>query len=237
MEATRLELWDRQLQGLTGTQPVGIAFVGKAPSGVARRSSAQPSGCSFWRVAAGGEVFYTESVDHLGCAVGAYTHGVDLPPENMQELSSLVGEMVKLRYLKEEEVAQIPRRPTPFQFAVYSPLGRSPVSPDVVLVWGSARPLMLLAEAGRAAGFMNMGVAMGRPACAMVPQAAASGEVVLSLGCVGNRVYTEIRDDQSYLAIAGRSLAGTMEQLDVIVNANEALEGFHSKRRAELPAS
>ena len=51
-----------------------------------------------------------------------------------------------------EEVPQIPTRKTPLRVAVYAPLAAAPVPPDVVLVRGNARQLMLLAEAAQAAG-------------------------------------------------------------------------------------
>jgi uncharacterized protein (DUF169 family) len=234
MDATRLAGWDRQLHSLTGGQAVSLAFVDAPPSGLSRRVGAEPAGCSFWRIAAGGETFYTQATDHFGCAIGAYTHGAELPDANMQELSGLIGKMVGLSYIKEAEVPQIPKRTTPLKFVVYAPLGKSPVAPDVVLVRGNARQLMVLSEAGRAAGHVQTAVTMGRPACAMVPYSMSSGEVVLSLGCIGNRVYTELSDSEGYVAIPGASLASTMDKLDALVSANEALEGFHRQRRSDV---
>ena len=63
----------------------------------------------------------------------------------------------------------MPRRTEPFGVAVYAPLAEAPVDPDVVLVRGDARQIMLVAEAARAAGIGHDGAAMGRPACAMIP--------------------------------------------------------------------
>lgn len=34
----------------------------------------QPAGCSFWKLAADGGVFYTVPENRYNCAVGAYTH-------------------------------------------------------------------------------------------------------------------------------------------------------------------
>jgi hypothetical protein len=48
--------------------------------------------------------------------------------------------------------SQIPTRKTAPQVAVYAPLAAAPVPPDVMLVCGNARQLMLLAEAAQAAG-------------------------------------------------------------------------------------
>jgi uncharacterized protein (DUF169 family) len=228
---SELEGWDRQLHALTSGQAIAIAFVDSPPEGVKRHTGAPPSACTFWTLAST-EPFYAEAADHLGCAVGAYTHGAELAPEKMQELSSMVGTMVGLSYLKEAEVPQIPVRKAPLRYVVYAPLGKSPVAPDVVLVRGNVRQLMMLSEAGRAAGHLNAAPTMGRPACAMIPLSIGAGEVVVSLGCVGNRVYTGLADDQGYVAIAGAALAGTLAQLTAIVGANEALEGFHRERKA-----
>ena len=56
-----------------------------------------------------------------------------------------------------EDVPQIPTRTTALQVAVYAPLAAAPVPPDVVLVHGNARQVMLLAEAAQAAGAAGTG--------------------------------------------------------------------------------
>ena len=56
-----------------------------------------------------------------------------------------------------EDVPQIPTRTTALQVAVYAPLAAAPVPPDVVLVHGNARQVMLLAEPAQAAGAANTG--------------------------------------------------------------------------------
>jgi len=233
MSTMQLEAWDRELRGVTGSQAVAVAFVEAPPQGVTRHQGVAPSGCTFWKLAANGEPFYTDASDHLGCAIGAYTHGVEMPPEKLQELSSLIGTMVGLSYVQDEEVPKIPKRSAPLRYVVYAPLGQSPVAPDIVLVRGNARQLMLISEAARAAGHLHASPAMGRPACSMIPQGLSSGEVIVSLGCIGNRVYTDLADDQGYVAIPSRALADTMARLQAIVAANETLEGFHRQRRVE----
>jgi len=112
--------------------------------------TAAPVAVSF--IAAEGAVFYTEAADHYNCPVGSYTHGVTLPPERAKELEDVVGTMVGLQYLRMEEVAALPRRAEPFRVAVYAPLAQAPAPPDVVLVRGRARQIMLVAEAARGAG-------------------------------------------------------------------------------------
>ena len=141
--------------------PIAIAFVDAAPPGVPHVSAVEPAGCGYWRRAAAGEVFFTIADDHKRCPVGAHTHNVTLSPAEQLELMSLVQTMVGLSYLKMEEVPLIPRRETPLQVAVYAPLAITPVPPDVVLVRGNARQLMLLSEAAQAAGVAGTGATLG----------------------------------------------------------------------------
>jgi uncharacterized protein (DUF169 family) len=220
-----------QLLSLT-SPPVAIAFVDAAPAGVAHVSEIEPAGCGYWRRAAAGEVFYTTADDHKGCPVGAHTHNVPLSPAEEADLMGLIGTMVDLQYLKMEEVPQIPRRESPLRVAVYAPLNATAISPDVVLVRGNARQLMILAEAAQAAGVGGAGPTMGRPTCAVIPQAINADKTATSFGCIGNRVYTAANDDDAYFAIPGAQLRAIEEKLTVIVTANNELEKFHRARAA-----
>jgi uncharacterized protein (DUF169 family) len=180
-------------------------------------------------------VFYTEASDHYNCPIGAYTHGIELPPAQGRELEGLVGTMIGLEYLRQEEVATIPRRDSPFGVALYAPLAEAPFVADVVIVRGNAKQLMLLAEAASAAGLSREAGMMGRPTCAMVPEALRSGHVAVSFACIGNRVYTELSDDELYAAIPGPQLASLIDKLTTIVRANRELENFHRTRMTGGP--
>jgi uncharacterized protein (DUF169 family) len=214
------------------SKPISITFRAEAPSGVSRVATREPAGCGYWRRAAAGEVFYTAADDHKLCPVGAHTHNVALNPAEAKELEGLVGTMVGLEYLTMDDVARIPRRAEPFGVAVYAPLERAPLPPDVVLVRGNARQLMLLAEAAQSAGAGSDSPALGRPTCAVLPQALNSGRTAASFGCIGNRVYTGAADDEAYFAIPGARLAAVEERLAVVVRANGELEKFHRARAA-----
>ena len=222
---------------LLTSAPVAITFVEAAPPGVPHVSTVEPAGCGYWRRAAAGEVFFTVAEDHKGCPVGAHTHNVTLSPDEQQELMGTVQMMVGLSYLKIEEVPQIPRLRTPLQMAVYAPLAAAPVPPDVVLVRGNARQLMLLAEAAQAAGVAGTGATMGRPSCAVLPEAINSTRTAASFGCVGNRVYTGADDSEGYFAIPGPRLGSVEEKLAVIVHANQELEKFHRVRATATPTA
>jgi uncharacterized protein (DUF169 family) len=223
------------------SRPVAIAFRPAPPPGMRRVAAAGPSGCSYWALAAEGESFFTEAADHLGCPIGAFTHGVEMPAASATELEGLVGTMVGLGYLREAEVPGIPRRAAPFRFALYGPFPGAPFEPDVVLVRANARQAMLLGEAASAAGAFSAGDGAGpatmlRPTCAALPAAIGAGRAALSLGCVGNRVYTKLPDDAMYVAIPGAKLAEVAEQLAVILAANRALDAFHRGRAAAAAA-
>ena len=210
--------------------PVAVAFVDAPPAGVPRVSSPEPAGCGYWRRAAEGEIFFTLAEDHKRCPVGAHTHHVSLSTSEQDELMALVTTMVDLSYLKMEDVPKIARRATPLRAAVYSPLTLAPITPDVVLVRGTPRQLMLLTEAAESAGVSGAAPTMGRPTCAVLPESINAARTATSFGCVGNRVYTGAADSEAYFAIPGQHLATLEAGLATIVRANQALEQFHRAR-------
>jgi uncharacterized protein (DUF169 family) len=222
-----------ELLGLT-TAPVAVSFPTSAPAGVPRVGKAGPAGCAYWKQAAEGAVFYTEAADHYNCPVGSFTHGVTLPPERARELEDVVSTMVGLQYIRMEEVGTLPHRTEPFRVAVYAPLAEAPLDPDVVLVRGRARQIMLVAEAARGAGLEGDGATLGRPACAVIPAALRRPEGVTSLGCIGNRVYTGLADDELYFAIPGGKVGAVVERLEAVLHANRELQRYHEGRRATL---
>lgn len=211
-------------------QPVAIAFRESAPEGVARIDETAASGCTYWKYAAEGRTFYTEAADHYGCPIGAHTHGIELPDETAKELEGLVHTMVQLEYIDMAEVPGIPHREEPFQLAVYAPLVEAEFEPDVIMVSGSPKQLMLLAEAAQLAGISCESSMVGRPTCAAIPAVMASGNSAANLGCIGNRVYTGLADDELYFAVGGHHLERLVEKLQVIVNANRELAAFHLAR-------
>ena len=221
-----------RLQALLGLQwpPIAVAFQANPPPDLQRVGTAGPSGCTYWKLAAEGKSFYTEAADHYNCPIGSFTHGIDLPPVQAQELEGLVGTMIGLEYIRQEEIPTIPRRDAPFRVAIYAPLSEAPCDVDVVLVRGNAKQMMLIAEAAGAAGLGSDGALMGRPTCAMIPAAMQGGDVTTSLGCIGNRVYTGLGDDEFYAAIPGSKLAALVDKLATIVAANRELERFHRTR-------
>ncbi len=136
--------------------PIGVAFQPSAPTDLPRVEAAGPSGCTYWKLAADGQSFYTEAADHFNCPIGSFTHGINLPPTQAQELEGLVGTMIGLGYIRQEEIPAMPRREVAFGVAVYAPLTDMAGTPDVVLVRGDAKQMMLVGEAAGAWGLSGM---------------------------------------------------------------------------------
>jgi uncharacterized protein (DUF169 family) len=57
---------------------------------------------------------------------------------------------------------------------------------------------------------------------------------ILSLGCIGNRVYTGLGEDEVYVVLRGRDLAIVADALATIVSANAALSEYAVGRRQQL---
>jgi uncharacterized protein (DUF169 family) len=227
------ELEQRLTKTLTlARRPVAVAFVDTPPAGVTQFTGTQPSGCSFWKIAADGRVFYTVPADHYNCPIGSYTHNIPLPPGREQELPQTLSLMGELGYVSMDEVPGIPRVKTTPKVIVYAPLGQTPVEPDVVIMAGPPGGLMLLHEAA-ARSKVTVNPMYGRPTCMAIP--AAMGETLTnSYGCIGNRVYTDLPASELYSVIAGSNLEPIVDELGTIVSANAALRDYHQGRIATL---
>ena len=227
---------ERRLTSILGLRrrPVGVAFRDTPPSGVTRFEGATPSGCSFWRLAAGGRSFYTVPGDHYNCPIGSYTHNIPLPDSRAKELDQTLALMTEIGYLKMEEVPGIPRLPRTPGAVIYAPLADTPVDPDVVLFSGPPGRVLLLQEAAARAGAGGQAPPLlGRPTCMALPAALAHGTVA-SVGCIGNRVYTDVGEDELYVVVPGRDLTRVAEAAETIAAANATLTEYHRGRRASL---
>lgn len=214
-------------------RPVAVTFLDQTPSNVKSFEGSEPSSCSFWRLAAEGRTFYTVPDNHFNCAVGAYTHNLALSPEREKETEQTLKFMFDLGYVKPEEVPQIPRLAKAPKAILYSPLGEATAVPDVVLF--SVRPsgAMLLQEAAGRAGVGSGAPIFGRPTCMALPASLALGTIT-SLGCIGNRVYTGLGDDELYVISRGKDLPVVAEALKTISGANFALKDYATGRREQL---
>jgi uncharacterized protein (DUF169 family) len=212
-----------------GRRPVAVAYRAEIPQGIARLEGAQPSGCSFWQLAASGRSFYTVAADHYNCPIGSYTHNVPLPEDRQSELMQTLGMMAGAGYLRMEEIPSVFRLSASPTAIVYAPLGELPFEPDVVLVSGLPGRLMLLVESAIRAGVYAALPLLARPTCMALPAAMQKG-VVISAGCIGNRVYTGVGEEDLYAAIPGSALAKLCSELETIRAANETLAEYHRAR-------
>ncbi len=218
--------------GLT-RRPVAISFHDSAPAGVDKFIGTVPSGCSFWRLAGDGRRFYTVPSDHFNCPIGSHTHSIALPNDRQKELGDTLSFMSDIGYIKMEEVGKIPTLPKQPNVIVYAPLGEAVTPPDVVILVGKPGSIMLLVEAAARAGVTTQFPVFGRPTCMTIPAAMQSG-VVGSSGCIGNRVYTEIGDDELYVTVRGTDLEKVVGELETIINANDDLREYHRTRKKAL---
>ena len=226
---------ERQLRDALALRrrPVAVAFLAAPPPDVPRFRGGAPSGCSFWRLAAEGRTICTVPEDHANCAIGSYTHNIPLPADRAEELPQTLELMARLGYVRMDEVPAIPRLAETPGAVVYAPLADCPVAPAVVLVAGRPGRLMLLYEAAARAGVTPRLPLLGRPTCMALPAALAGG-VATSLGCVGNRVYTALEEDELYVTLPGADVERIAAALDGIVSANAALAEHHRQRQAGL---
>ncbi len=216
-------------------RPVAVAFRETPPTGVEKFSGTQPSGCSFWRIAAEGRTFYTVPGDHYNCPIGSYTHNIALPSERAPELEQALGLMADAGYIKMEDIPGVFQLPKAPAVVIYAPLSDAPVAPDLVLFSGRPASVMLLEEAAMRAGVAAQLPMFGRPTCMALPAALAQGTVASS-GCIGNRIYTGLGDDELYVVVPGKDLQRITTEVATIAQANAELAHYHQGRRLTLTA-
>ena len=222
---------EKQFSEVLGMErrPVAISFVDAPPVGVAAFDGTVPSGCSFWRLAGQGRTFYTVEKDHYNCPIGSYTHNVALPPERAAELTQTLSLMADIGYIRMDEIPDVFKLQKPPAVVMYAPLGETPVDPGVVVFTGRPARIMLLVEAAGRAGIASKLPMLARPTCMAIPAALAQGTVVSS-GCIGNRIYTELGEDELYAAVPGQHVERLAQELQTIVAANNALTQYHQAR-------
>lgn len=68
----------------------------------------------------------------------------------------------------------------------------------------------------------------------MAVPAAFAGGMVVSSGCIGNRVYTDLGDGEIYAALRGKDLSELADKARTIAAANAKLQKYHQARRQQL---
>ncbi len=213
--------------------PIAISLVDEIPAGIANYSGVAPAGCRFWQEAASA-AFATSAVDHSLCSIGVHTHNLEPSPEQQADLMDALKVFADLGYVRTEDIPQIPVLKSRSRYVVYAPLAASALRPDIVLLFVSSNQMLILSEAVQQVENQNT-PALGRPACAVVPQVVNSGRAALSLGCCGARAYLDnFADEIAIFALPGATLSAYVERLRVLASANHVLSRFHHLRRADI---
>jgi len=216
-----------------GQPPVAIGFSSSIPTDMCGPADRVPAGCRFWEDAAGA-TFATSARDHNLCAIGVYTHHLQQSPAQQTDLMDALKVFGELGYVTAQDLAAIPVLESQHAYVLYSPLSRSPFVPDVVLLFVQANQSLILSEATQQVENQNP-PALGRPACAVVPQVMNTGRAALSLGCCGARAYLDIlTDDAAVFAIPGAKLEAYTERIETLAKANQVLSTFHQLRRRDV---
>jgi uncharacterized protein (DUF169 family) len=232
MDYSILELELCETLGLS-RRPIAVAFRESPPIGVPKFAGEEPSGCSFWQLAAGGMTFYTVPDDHCNCAMGSYTHNFSLTPERAAEFEQKLSLMASSGYIKMDEIPSIPRLKQTPNAVVYSPLGDTPTEPDLVIFVARPMQVMILQEAAMRVGIGLQLSLLGRPTCLSLPMAMTQG-LVTSGGCLGNRVYTGLAEDELYVLVPGRVLQKIADEIHAITESNSKITEYHQRRRKTI---
>jgi uncharacterized protein (DUF169 family) len=240
MKPTPIQLQSRAELSQTLTEslklrqpPVAVCLTDDVPVGVASWSGQSPAGCRFWQEAVN-RVFATAAQDHSLCSIGQYTHNLDMTPAAGQDLGDALRVFADLGYVREQDIPQIPVLASKPKHVLYGPLSQVPVEPDVVLLFVRADQTLILSEASQQ---LESGLppAMGRPACAIIPQAKNTGRSALSLGCCGARAYLDVLSgDIAIYAVPGATLNAFVERIAALTEANTILTRFHQIRRKDV---
>jgi len=215
--------------------PVAVSFSDSIPAGMKPHDGRVPAGCRFWQDAAS-SAFATCSADHSHCAIGIHTHNLQSSPTQQADLMDALKVFADLSYVRPEDVKAIPVLELQPRIVTYSPLASCTLAPEVVVLFVDASQILLLSEATQQVENQNP-PAMGRPACAVIPQVANTGVAALSLGCCGARAYLDVlTDDVAIFAIPGSKLEAYVQRIDALANANAVLAKFHHIRRRDIEA-
>jgi uncharacterized protein (DUF169 family) len=213
--------------------PVAICFADSIPEGIDNHAGRVPAGCRFWEDAAT-SIFATSAANHELCAIGIYTHHLQTSPVQQTDLMDALKVFGQLDYVREEDLALIPVLHTQPAHVIYAPLAETPLPPDVVLLFVNANQTLILSEAAQQVEHQNA-PAMGRPACAVVPQVVNTGRAALSLGCCGARAYLDVLTDSvAIFAMPGATLEAYTARIEALANANAVLSRFHKLRRRDV---
>jgi uncharacterized protein (DUF169 family) len=216
--------------------PVAVCLMDKPPQGLPAPAQPAAAGCVFWERGAQ-SAFVTTPQDHSNCAVGMYTHHMPITTTRQEEdLNTCLKVFGDLGYVRPEDIPSIPVLKNETKFVAYAPLAAAPVTPSVVLLFANSRQSLAITEAVQQVD-PSVPPALGRPACAVIAQAANTDRPALSLGCCGARAYLDVMtDDFALWALPGSRIAEYAGRIKALADANQILTQFHQLRKKDVEA-
>jgi len=216
--------------------PIAVCFGAEVAAELPDFKDRVPAGCAFWERAFKGG-FSTTARDHENCAIGTFTHGMAASSAaHESERATALATFAELGYVRPDDIPQIPRMDRQIEIVSYLPLAAARHRPDVVLIFANSQQGLIMTEAAQQ---LDQGAppALGRPACAIVPQVFRTGRAALSLGCCGARAYLDVlRDDVALWALPGHRLEEYATRIAELSQANRVLSRFHALRRKDIEA-
>jgi len=217
--------------------PVAMALVDDQPQGVESIEGEFPSFCTFWRIAEE-KTFYASAAKHFNCPIGAMVLGFEMPKEVQEQLSGLVKKMCECSYLSEDEPAHIPTIKEKKAGVVYGPLKDFPVEPQLILMWLKPSQAMIYNEVLGCCKWSEsmQSMALGRPACAVIPTTLDSSPFGMSLGCTGMRTFTEVSDDHILATLNCKEIDSFLTNLATTISANKEMKEFYLEHKKSITA-
>ncbi len=215
--------------------PIAMAFVDGQPQGVETMEEEVPSFCTFWRMAEK-KSFYAPANKHYNCPIGAMVLGFEMPKEVQEQLGGLVKKMCECSYLSEDEPANIPTITEKKAGVVYGPLKDFPVEPQLILMWLKPSQAMIYNEVlgcCKWSGSMDS-MALGRPACAVIPTTLNKSPFGMSLGCTGMRTFTEVSDDHILATLNCKEIDSFLTSLQTTLSANKEMKEFYLDHKKNI---
>ena len=214
--------------------PVAVCLTDTPPKNTPAHSGTAAAGCMFWEEGAQ-KAFSTSAPDHENCTIGMFTHHLPISTKTQEaNLSDSLKVFSDLGYVRPEDIPLIPVMNREAKHVIYAPLAKTPLPPDAVILFVQAQQALILSEAAQQVE-VGIAPALGRPACAIVPQVVNTGRAALSLGCCGARAYLNVlTDDVALWAIPGAKLDAYVERIAALAKANGILTQFHQIRRKDV---
>jgi len=215
--------------------PIAMAFVDDPPQGVESIEGEFPSFCTFWRIAEE-KSFYAPADKHFNCPIGSMVLGFDMPKEVQEQLGGMVKKMCECSYLSEDEPAHIPTLKEKKAGVVYGPLKDFPVDPQLVLMWLKPSQAMIFNEVLGCCKWSDSmpSMALGRPACAVIPTTLNDSPFGMSLGCAGMRTFTEISDEHILGTLNFKEIDTFLTGLQTTVSANKEMTEFYLEHKKNI---